>query len=168
MWCEDSERELLPLLWYRCLMWQQLIRWTVYLHTVCLHLTRLLKALTDLLTVSLHACFRIGRCHGVVLWMEYHLTDDITVSTGLIGPISEQVWCCHFHLFLLYFDAFVVCHSIVGPQPTTFLQYRNLPVISSINYCSFKRTDREAANAQSGTDRHTACLKKWFINYCNS
>lgn len=23
--------------------------------------------------------------------MEYHLTDEITVSTGLIGPISEQV-----------------------------------------------------------------------------
>uniref|UniRef100_A0A3Q4B6X5 Protein arginine N-methyltransferase n=1 Tax=Mola mola TaxID=94237 RepID=A0A3Q4B6X5_MOLML len=35
----------------------------------------------------------IGRCHGVVLWMEYHLTDDITVSTGLIGPISEQGEC---------------------------------------------------------------------------
>lgn len=23
--------------------------------------------------------------------MEYHLTDEITVSTGLIGPIGEQV-----------------------------------------------------------------------------
>lgn len=36
-------------------------------------------------------CFRTGRCHGVALWMEYHLTDDITVSTGLIRPVSEQV-----------------------------------------------------------------------------
>uniref|UniRef100_A0A8D0CRB6 Protein arginine N-methyltransferase n=1 Tax=Sander lucioperca TaxID=283035 RepID=A0A8D0CRB6_SANLU len=36
---------------------------------------------------------RIGRCHGVALWMEYHLTDDITVSAGLIGPISEQGEC---------------------------------------------------------------------------
>uniref|UniRef100_A0A8C9XE15 Protein arginine N-methyltransferase n=1 Tax=Sander lucioperca TaxID=283035 RepID=A0A8C9XE15_SANLU len=35
----------------------------------------------------------IGRCHGVALWMEYHLTDDITVSAGLIGPISEQGEC---------------------------------------------------------------------------
>ena len=35
--------------------------------------------------------FRSGCCHGVALWMEYHLTDDITVSTGLVGPISEQV-----------------------------------------------------------------------------
>uniref|UniRef100_A0A8C4ESF1 Protein arginine methyltransferase 7 n=1 Tax=Dicentrarchus labrax TaxID=13489 RepID=A0A8C4ESF1_DICLA len=34
-----------------------------------------------------------GRCHGVVLWMEYHLTDDISVSAGLIGPISEQGEC---------------------------------------------------------------------------
>uniref|UniRef100_A0A671WNV5 Protein arginine N-methyltransferase n=1 Tax=Sparus aurata TaxID=8175 RepID=A0A671WNV5_SPAAU len=34
-----------------------------------------------------------GRCHGVALWMEYHLTDDITVSAGLIGPISEQGEC---------------------------------------------------------------------------
>uniref|UniRef100_A0A8C4EPQ6 Protein arginine N-methyltransferase n=1 Tax=Dicentrarchus labrax TaxID=13489 RepID=A0A8C4EPQ6_DICLA len=36
---------------------------------------------------------RTGRCHGVVLWMEYHLTDDISVSAGLIGPISEQGEC---------------------------------------------------------------------------
>uniref|UniRef100_A0A3Q4MAD1 Protein arginine N-methyltransferase 7 n=1 Tax=Neolamprologus brichardi TaxID=32507 RepID=A0A3Q4MAD1_NEOBR len=34
---------------------------------------------------------REGRCHGVALWMEYHLTDDITVSAGLNGPINEQV-----------------------------------------------------------------------------
>ncbi|MFT7816880.1 protein arginine N-methyltransferase 7 isoform X2 [Arapaima gigas] len=38
---------------------------------------------------------RSGRCHGVVLWMEYHLTDDITVSTGLIGPVGEQ-GACHW------------------------------------------------------------------------
>uniref|UniRef100_A0A7N6BI46 Protein arginine N-methyltransferase n=1 Tax=Anabas testudineus TaxID=64144 RepID=A0A7N6BI46_ANATE len=36
---------------------------------------------------------RTGRCHGVALWMEYHLTTDITVSGGLIGPISEQGDC---------------------------------------------------------------------------
>ncbi|XP_075995508.1 protein arginine N-methyltransferase 7 [Genypterus blacodes] len=36
---------------------------------------------------------RTGRCHGVVLWMEYHLTDDITVSGGLVGPISDQGDC---------------------------------------------------------------------------
>uniref|UniRef100_A0A669B111 Protein arginine N-methyltransferase n=1 Tax=Oreochromis niloticus TaxID=8128 RepID=A0A669B111_ORENI len=36
---------------------------------------------------------REGRCHGVALWMEYHLTDDITVSAGLTGPINEQGDC---------------------------------------------------------------------------
>lgn len=52
----------------------------------------------------INLCYRTGRCHGVALWMEYHLTDDITVSTGLIGPVSEQVsqpspptlCCCAF------------------------------------------------------------------------
>ncbi|XP_076878322.1 protein arginine N-methyltransferase 7 [Brachyhypopomus gauderio] len=41
---------------------------------------------------------RRGRCHGVVLWMEYNLTDDITVSMGLTQPVSEEgecVWCPH-------------------------------------------------------------------------
>ncbi|MBN3298187.1 ANM7 methyltransferase, partial [Amia calva] len=39
------------------------------------------------------ALVRKGRCHGVALWMEYHLTDDITVSTGLAGPVSEKGNC---------------------------------------------------------------------------
>ncbi|XP_053175311.1 protein arginine N-methyltransferase 7 [Scomber japonicus] len=36
---------------------------------------------------------RSGRCHGVALWMEYNLTNDITVSAGLIGPFSKQGDC---------------------------------------------------------------------------
>uniref|UniRef100_A0A8C8DZ82 Protein arginine N-methyltransferase n=1 Tax=Oryzias sinensis TaxID=183150 RepID=A0A8C8DZ82_9TELE len=36
---------------------------------------------------------RTGCCQGVALWMEYQLTDDITVSTGLTAPISEQGDC---------------------------------------------------------------------------
>lgn len=36
-------------------------------------------------------CCRSGRCHGVALWMEYHLTKDVTVSAGLIGAVGEQV-----------------------------------------------------------------------------
>ncbi|KAM8892563.1 protein arginine N-methyltransferase 7 [Spinachia spinachia] len=36
---------------------------------------------------------RKGRCHGIALWMEYHLTADITVSAGLMGPVSEQGVC---------------------------------------------------------------------------
>ncbi|KAM4618369.1 protein arginine N-methyltransferase 7 [Polymixia lowei] len=36
---------------------------------------------------------RSGHCHGVALWMEYQLTDDITFSMGLTQPISEQGVC---------------------------------------------------------------------------
>ncbi|XP_063801426.1 protein arginine N-methyltransferase 7 isoform X2 [Pseudophryne corroboree] len=32
---------------------------------------------------------RSGRCHGVVLWMEYKLTEDISVSTGLLRVDDE-------------------------------------------------------------------------------
>ena len=27
--------------------------------------------------------FSSGTLHGIVIWMEFHLTDDITVTTGL-------------------------------------------------------------------------------------
>lgn len=36
---------------------------------------------------------RAGRCHGVALWMEYNLTDDVTVSAGLMGAVGEQGEC---------------------------------------------------------------------------
>ncbi|XP_054633188.1 protein arginine N-methyltransferase 7 [Dunckerocampus dactyliophorus] len=36
---------------------------------------------------------RSGCCHGVALWLEYHLTQDVSVSTGLTGPIDEQGHC---------------------------------------------------------------------------
>ncbi|XP_068459183.1 protein arginine N-methyltransferase 7 [Clinocottus analis] len=36
---------------------------------------------------------RPGRCHGVALWMEYQLIADVTVSAGLIGPVSEKGEC---------------------------------------------------------------------------
>uniref|UniRef100_A0A673IZ35 Protein arginine N-methyltransferase n=1 Tax=Sinocyclocheilus rhinocerous TaxID=307959 RepID=A0A673IZ35_9TELE len=35
----------------------------------------------------------VGRCHGVALWMEYQLTEDITVSMGLTKPVSEEGAC---------------------------------------------------------------------------
>ncbi|XP_048014359.1 protein arginine N-methyltransferase 7 [Megalobrama amblycephala] len=34
-----------------------------------------------------------GCCHAVVLWMEYQLTEDITVSMGLTKPVSEEGAC---------------------------------------------------------------------------
>ncbi|XP_043937449.1 protein arginine N-methyltransferase 7 isoform X2 [Protopterus annectens] len=36
---------------------------------------------------------RPGKAHGVVLWMDYHLTDDITVSKGLLKLPSEKGEC---------------------------------------------------------------------------
>ncbi|XP_056596506.1 protein arginine N-methyltransferase 7 [Triplophysa dalaica] len=36
---------------------------------------------------------RRGCCHGVVLWMEYQLTDDITVNMGLTKPVNEEGAC---------------------------------------------------------------------------
>ncbi|XP_068595159.1 protein arginine N-methyltransferase 7 [Brachionichthys hirsutus] len=36
---------------------------------------------------------RIGRCHGVVLWMEYQLTEDVSVSAGLVQPVGDQGEC---------------------------------------------------------------------------
>nr|XP_040136006.1 protein arginine N-methyltransferase 7 isoform X3 [Ictidomys tridecemlineatus] len=37
---------------------------------------------------------RPGRSHGIVLWMEYHLTPDSTVSTGLLEPVEDKGNCC--------------------------------------------------------------------------
>ncbi|XP_045671006.1 protein arginine N-methyltransferase 7 isoform X3 [Ursus americanus] len=37
---------------------------------------------------------RPGRSHGAVLWMEYHLTPDSTVSTGLLKPAEDKEDCC--------------------------------------------------------------------------
>ncbi|XP_067574673.1 protein arginine N-methyltransferase 7 isoform X1 [Pseudorca crassidens] len=37
---------------------------------------------------------RSGRSHGAVLWMEYHLTPDSTVSTGLLKPAEDKGYCC--------------------------------------------------------------------------
>jgi protein arginine N-methyltransferase 7 len=37
---------------------------------------------------------RPGKSHGAVLWMEYHLTQDNTVSTGLLEPLEDKGDCC--------------------------------------------------------------------------
>lgn len=36
---------------------------------------------------------RRGCCHGVALWMEFQLTDDVTLSMGLTEPISKEGDC---------------------------------------------------------------------------
>ncbi|XP_058562103.1 protein arginine N-methyltransferase 7 isoform X7 [Neofelis nebulosa] len=37
---------------------------------------------------------RPGRSHGAVLWMEYHLTPDNTVNTGLLKSAEDKVVLC--------------------------------------------------------------------------
>ncbi|XP_027474657.1 protein arginine N-methyltransferase 7 isoform X3 [Zalophus californianus] len=37
---------------------------------------------------------RPGRSHGAVLWMEYHLTPDSTISTGLLESAEDKEDCC--------------------------------------------------------------------------
>ncbi|OBS67277.1 hypothetical protein A6R68_04170 [Neotoma lepida] len=37
---------------------------------------------------------RPGKSHGAVLWMEYHLTPDSTVSTGLMNRLEDKGDCC--------------------------------------------------------------------------
>ncbi|XP_069822009.1 protein arginine N-methyltransferase 7 isoform X2 [Dendropsophus ebraccatus] len=39
---------------------------------------------------------RSGVCHGVVLWMSYQLTEDISVSTGLL-EVSDETGDCHWY-----------------------------------------------------------------------
>lgn len=34
---------------------------------------------------------RPGKSHGAVLWMEYQLTPDSTISTGLLKPAADKV-----------------------------------------------------------------------------
>ncbi|CAL8357582.1 unnamed protein product [Lota lota] len=36
---------------------------------------------------------RSGCCHGIALWMEYQLTDQVTISMGLTGAVGEQGAC---------------------------------------------------------------------------
>ncbi|XP_021075844.1 protein arginine N-methyltransferase 7 [Mus pahari] len=37
---------------------------------------------------------RPGKSHGAVLWMEYQLTPDSTISTGLMNPAEDKGDCC--------------------------------------------------------------------------
>uniref|UniRef100_A0A8C5FTP3 Protein arginine N-methyltransferase n=1 Tax=Gadus morhua TaxID=8049 RepID=A0A8C5FTP3_GADMO len=50
------------------------------------------------LTVAFHCLHsgcpsRSGSCHGVAIWMEYQLTEEVTISMGLSGDVGEQGAC---------------------------------------------------------------------------
>uniref|UniRef100_A0AAX7VRL6 Protein arginine N-methyltransferase n=1 Tax=Astatotilapia calliptera TaxID=8154 RepID=A0AAX7VRL6_ASTCA len=82
---ESREAEPHPLWEYPCRALTQSTATMTFDFTQCLPQHSIFSMLNML--------FREGRCHGVALWMEYHLTDDITVSAGLNGPINEQGDC---------------------------------------------------------------------------
>ncbi|XP_030222110.1 protein arginine N-methyltransferase 7 [Gadus morhua] len=46
--------------------------------------------------INAQGCFpfvRSGSCHGVAIWMEYQLTEEVTISMGLSGDVGEQGAC---------------------------------------------------------------------------
>ncbi|CAL1586982.1 unnamed protein product [Knipowitschia caucasica] len=61
-------------------------------------------------TMSSSASLRLSSsscCHAVVLWMEYHLTQDIRVSTGLSGPVGaggQCQWSPHHKQAVFFFS----------------------------------------------------------------
>ncbi|XP_044125467.1 protein arginine N-methyltransferase 7 [Bufo gargarizans] len=59
---------------------------------------------------------RSGLCHGVVLWMEYQLTEDIAISTGLLQVTDETgdcQWYPHRKQGVYFFS------SLWNPGPST-------------------------------------------------
>lgn len=105
--------------------------------TTCSHILSV-----EWLTAGLNVCFRTGRCHGVALWMEYQLTNDITVSGGLIGPISEQVSPP------LVFLRFILSTFV----PWAFLTYLILVIVIS-----------KVVVSDNWTSDSTSHLKDWIL-----
>ncbi|KAM4604541.1 protein arginine N-methyltransferase 7-like [Discoglossus pictus] len=68
---------------------------------------------------------RPGQCHGAVLWMEYQLTEDIAVSTGLVR-VSEETGDCQWYPHskqAVYFLSCVLDPSLSptpGPSSLTY------------------------------------------------
>ncbi|XP_045149851.1 protein arginine N-methyltransferase 7 [Echinops telfairi] len=67
---------------------------------------------------------RPGRSHGAVLWMDYHLTPDSTVSTGLLRPTGDEGHCCwnpHCKQAVYFFSPILDPQGpLGGPQTITY------------------------------------------------
>lgn len=59
---------------------------------------------------------RPGRSHGAVLWMEYHLTPDSTISTGLLKPAEDKVELCTWAPELADPESRCCCWGRLHPQ----------------------------------------------------
>ncbi|XP_036297323.1 protein arginine N-methyltransferase 7 isoform X2 [Pipistrellus kuhlii] len=67
---------------------------------------------------------RPGRSHGAVLWMEYHLTPDSTISTGLLKPAEDKGYCCwnpHCKQAVYFFSTMLDPRApLGGPQTVSY------------------------------------------------
>uniref|UniRef100_A0A8C8Y0R8 Protein arginine N-methyltransferase n=1 Tax=Panthera leo TaxID=9689 RepID=A0A8C8Y0R8_PANLE len=66
---------------------------------------------------------RPGRSHGAVLWMEYHLTPDNTVNTGLLKSVEDKGDCCwnpHCKQAVYFFTMADPRAPLGGPQTVSY------------------------------------------------
>ncbi|XP_075393667.1 protein arginine N-methyltransferase 7 isoform X2 [Tenrec ecaudatus] len=73
---------------------------------------------------------RPGRSHGAVLWMDYHLTPDSTVSTGLLRPIGDEGHCCwnpHCKQAVYFFSPILDPREPLGSLQTVTYSVEFLP-----------------------------------------
>ncbi|XP_025226012.1 protein arginine N-methyltransferase 7 isoform X2 [Theropithecus gelada] len=68
---------------------------------------------------------RPGRSHAAVLWMEYHLTPECTLSTGLLEPADPEGGCCwnpHCKQAVYFFSPVLDPRApLGGPQPVSYV-----------------------------------------------
>ena len=55
----------------------------------CLYYRKVVLFLSKFTAISF-CSFSSGTLHGIVLWMDFHLTDKLTVSTGLEQASNEN------------------------------------------------------------------------------
>ncbi|NXI02102.1 ANM7 methyltransferase, partial [Pachycephala philippinensis] len=66
---------------------------------------------------------RKGRSHGAVLWMEYHLAADISVSTGLTKMSNEKgncEWNPHCKQAVYFFSSVIESEILSDPTAVTY------------------------------------------------
>ncbi|NXU19031.1 ANM7 methyltransferase, partial [Pardalotus punctatus] len=66
---------------------------------------------------------RKGKSHGAVLWMEYHLAADISVSTGLVQISNEKgscEWNPHCKQAVYFFSSVIESEILSDPTAVTY------------------------------------------------
>ncbi|NXF16902.1 ANM7 methyltransferase, partial [Rhodinocichla rosea] len=66
---------------------------------------------------------RKGRSHGAVLWMEYHLTADVSVSTGLMQLSNEKgncEWNPHCKQAVYFFSSVIESEILSDPTAVEY------------------------------------------------